>query len=130
VLAAEIERKRKRGIDVVEEHKAAEARKSAAAAANRAANTFGSCVREFFVDYRTKRKARQRRWRDTASVLGLSYKPDSDPATAEPEIIKGGLVSTCMPSSARRARSMTDATLCTAFCGHRGIENGCRCAAA
>jgi integrase len=92
VLAAEIERKRKRGTDVIEEHKAAEARKSTAAA-DRAANSFDACVREFFIDYRTKRKARQRRWRDTASLLGLRYKPGSDPTTAEPELIKGGLVS-------------------------------------
>jgi hypothetical protein len=69
-LAAQIERKRKRGLDVIEEHKAAEARKSTAAL-DRAANTFGTCVREFFVDYRTKRKVRQRRWRDTAALLGL-----------------------------------------------------------
>jgi len=93
VLAAEIERKRKRGTDVIEEHKAARERKKAVAA-DRAANTFGSCVREFFVEYRTKRKTRQRRWRDIASLLGLRYKPGSDPATVEPELIKGGLAST------------------------------------
>lgn len=90
-LAAQIDRKRKRGLDVIEEQKAAEARKRTAAA-DRAANTFGTSVREFFIDYRTKRKARQRRWRDNAALLGLHYPPGSDPATAEPELIKGGLV--------------------------------------
>ena len=93
-LAAQIDRKRQRGIDVVEEHKAAEARKSAVAT-DRAANTFGTCAREFFADYRTrKHKQRPRRWRDDAALLGLRYKPGSDPASVEPEVIKGGLVST------------------------------------
>jgi integrase len=91
-LAADIDQDRKTGLDVIEEHKAARERKKAAAA-DRAVNTFGSAVREFFIDYRTKRKTRQRRWRDTASLLGLRYKPGADPATAEPELIKGGLVS-------------------------------------
>ena len=89
-LAARIDRKRKRGIDVIEEYKAAEARRKTAAA-DLSANTFGALVREFFTDYQTKRKARQRRWRDTASVLGLRYKPDANPATDEPEMSKGGL---------------------------------------
>jgi integrase len=91
-LAADIDQDRKTGLDVIEEHRAARERKKAAAA-DRAVNTFGSAVREFFIDYRTKRKTRQRRWRDTASLLGLRYKPGADPATAEPKLIKGGLVS-------------------------------------
>ena len=91
-LAAQIDRKRKRGLDVIEEQKAAEARKSTAAA-DRAANTFGSCAREFFTTYKTRRQTRPRRWRDTASLLGLRYQPGSDPATTEPELIKGGLAS-------------------------------------
>jgi integrase len=89
-LAAQIDRKRQRGIDVIEEHKAAEARKSATAV-DRAANTFGTCVREFFAAYKTKRQTCPRRWRDNAGMFGLRYKPGADPATAEPEVIKGGL---------------------------------------
>lgn len=94
-LAAEIDRKRARGVDVVAERKAEKLRKRTAAA-DRTANTFGTCVREFFIDYRTKkRQARPRRWRDDAAVLGLRYRPGSDPATvAEPEVIQGSLVET------------------------------------
>jgi integrase len=91
-LAAQIDRKRQRGLDVVEEHRAAEARKGAAAA-DRAANSFAICVRDFFVDHRTRNKHRPRRWRDNAALLGLRYEPSADPATAESEIIKGGLAS-------------------------------------
>jgi integrase len=90
-LAAEIDRKRVRGVDVVEERKANKLRQRIAAT-DRAANSFGTCVREFFVDYRTKkRQTRPRRWRDDAAVLGLKYPPGSDPVTTKPEIIKGGL---------------------------------------
>jgi integrase len=89
-LANKIDRQRATGIDVIEERKAALGRKRAAAI-DRAANTFGTCVREFFVSYRTKRKTRQRRWRDNSALLGLRYPPGSDPATTEPEVIKGGL---------------------------------------
>lgn len=89
-LAAQIDRKRKRGIDVIEEHKAARARKTATAA-DLAANTFGACLREFFIHYRTKRKTRPRRWWETAGALGLRYKRDVDPTTVEPEVIKGGV---------------------------------------
>src|SRR5713226_7271461 len=74
-LAAEIDRKRARGVDVVEERKADKLRQRTAAT-DRAANSFGTCVREFFVDYRTKkRQTRPRRWRDDAAVLGLKYPP-------------------------------------------------------
>ena len=92
-LAAQIHRKRQRGIDVVDEHRAEEARKSTAAA-DLAANTFGKCVREFFIDYRTKRHTRQRRWRDDAILLGLRYPMGADPAVTEPELIKGTLADT------------------------------------
>jgi integrase len=90
VLAAQIDRRRAQGIDVIEEHKAARMRQQVAAQ-DRAANTFGNCVREFFATYKTKRKAPQRRWRENASLMGLQYKPSADPATAEPVVIKGGL---------------------------------------
>lgn len=89
-LAAEIDRKRARGVDVVEERKAEKLRQRTAAT-DRAANSFGTCVREFFVEYRTKRQTRPRRWRDDAAVLGLRYPPGSDLMTAKPEIIKGSL---------------------------------------
>jgi integrase len=89
-LAAQIDRKRARGEDVVGETKADKLR-NRTAAADRAANTFGSIVREFFIDYRTKRDTRPRRWREDAGALGLRYPPGSDPAKLTPEVIKGGL---------------------------------------
>jgi integrase len=91
-LAIKIDSERKTGLDVIEEIKAQRARQRAVAA-DRAANTFGSCAREFFAAYKTRRQTRPRRWRDAASVLGLRYPPGSDPATTEPELIKGGLAS-------------------------------------
>jgi integrase len=92
--AAEIDRKRMRDIDVVAEIKADKLRKRTAAA-DRAANSFGAAVREFFIDYQTKKwQSRPRQWRSDAATLGLRYAADSDPATTEPEIIRGGLVET------------------------------------
>ena len=49
--AAEIDRKRQRGIDVVAEYKAEKLRKQTAAAA-RAANSFAASLREFFVEHK------------------------------------------------------------------------------
>jgi integrase len=89
-LAAQIDRQRARGIDVVDEYKATRARKRAVAV-DRAANTFGSCAHEFFATYKTKHKQRPRRWREDAALLGLQYPVGSNPATTEPEVIKGGL---------------------------------------
>ncbi|MCK1293415.1 site-specific integrase [Bradyrhizobium sp. 30] len=90
-LAAQIDRERARGIDVVAERKAEKLRDQIAAA-DRATNSFGTIVREFFIKHRTKKwNSRPRRWRDDAATLGLRYPPGSDPATMEPEIIKGGL---------------------------------------
>jgi integrase len=90
--AAEIDRKRQRGVDVVTEYKAEKLRKRTAAA-NAAANTFGTAVKEFFADYQTRKwQTRPRQWRDDARLLGLHWPPGSDPATTEPQIIKGGLV--------------------------------------
>jgi integrase len=87
-LAAEIDRKRMRGIDVVAELKTAALRKRADAK-DRSANTFGAAAREFFADYLTKKwQARPRRWRDNAAVLGLRYPSD---AAAEPIVIKAGI---------------------------------------
>lgn len=89
-LANKIDRDRARGVDVVEERKAARLRQRAAAQ-DRAANTFGACTREFFAEYRSKHKQRPRCWRADALALGLRYPLGSDPATTEPEAIKGGL---------------------------------------
>lgn len=95
-LAAQIDRKRQRGIDVVAEHKAEELRKQTADA-DRAANSFGACVREFFIDHKTSPKRgakRPRRWREDAATLGLRYPLGSDPAVVVPEIIPAGLAET------------------------------------
>jgi integrase len=90
-LATKIARQRARGVDVVLERKTAALRQRTAAG-DRAANTFGAIVPEFLITHRTKKwNSRPRRWRDNAAALGLRYEPGSDPATSEPEIIKGGL---------------------------------------
>jgi integrase len=90
-LAAQYDRRRARGVDIIEETKTDRSRKTAAAA-DRAANTFGSCLRGFFADYKTKKwGTRPRRWRDDAALLGLRYPLGADPATAEPSVIKGSL---------------------------------------
>jgi integrase len=90
-LANRIDRQRARGIDVIKERKAALERKHAADQ-DRAANVFGSLVRRFFIEYRTgKWQTRPRRWHESAALLGLRWKPGSDPAKVEPEIIGGGL---------------------------------------
>jgi integrase len=89
-LAAIYDRKRARGVDVIAEIKADKLRKQNAAA-DRAINSFGTVVREFFIKYRTKRDTRPRRWREDAGALGLRYPPGSDPAKVEPKVIKGGL---------------------------------------
>jgi len=89
-LAAEIDRKRARGVDVIEEHKAQRQRQRSETE-TRAVNCFGACARAFFTDYKTRRGQRPRRWRDEASALGLHYPPNSDPAKIEPVIVKGGL---------------------------------------
>jgi integrase len=91
-LAAQVDRKRARNIDVVAEQQA-EALRKRTGAANRADNSFGAIVPEFFINHKVKRwQTRPRRWREDASLLGLKYKPGSDPATTEPKITKGSLV--------------------------------------
>jgi hypothetical protein len=67
-LAAAVKRERAMGVDVVEEHKAAKSRQGSAAA-DRKVNAFGSALREFFVDHRTSKGQRPRRWREDASAL-------------------------------------------------------------
>ena len=92
-LANRIDRERARGIDVVAQYKADKTRRRTAAA-EKAANTFGSAAREFFVDYKTKHQERPRRWRSDARLLGLKWHRDDDPAKVEPEVISGSLAAT------------------------------------
>jgi integrase len=89
-LANQIDRKRAQGLDVIEELQA-KRRRQQIAARDRAANTFGTCAREFFAEYRTKHKQRPRCWRADALALGLRYPLGANPATIEPEVIRGGL---------------------------------------
>src|SRR5260221_2249805 len=92
-LANQIDRKRARGIDVIDEHKASK-RRQRAGAEQRNASGFAAAVREFFADHKTKWHARPRRWRGDARLLGLAYPPGCDPADIEPEVIAGSLAAT------------------------------------
>jgi integrase len=93
-LAAKIDRDRKRNVDVIAEYKASKSRQRVEAK-DRAENTFGAAVREFLRDHKTKWHARPRRWRGEAALLGLRWPPGcTDPASAEPMVIKGGLSDT------------------------------------
>jgi integrase len=91
-LATKIARERARGVDVIQVRKADKLRNQTAAV-DRAANSFGVVIREFFIKHRTKKwNSRARRWREDAAVLGLKYPSGcADPATVEPEVIKGSL---------------------------------------
>jgi integrase len=90
-LANKIDRERARGLDVIAEHSAQKHRERVAAV-QRSASSFTVAAREFFAEYKVRRwAARPRRWREDARLLGLRYPPNSDPADAEPEIIRGGL---------------------------------------
>jgi integrase len=89
-LAAEVHRERALGRDVVADHQARR-RRQRVEAGQRGATNFGVCVREFIVDHKVKKwGTRPRRWRETARTLGLAYLPNSDPATTEPDVVKGG----------------------------------------
>jgi integrase len=92
-LANQIDRKRARGIDVVEEHKASKRRRRLAAE-QRNASAFATAVREFFGDHKTKWHSRPRRWRGDARLLGLNYPLGCDPVQTEPEVIAGSLAAT------------------------------------
>src|SRR5262249_50941050 len=92
-LANQIDRKRARGIDVIEEHKAEKSRQRAAAEEQKA-SSFGLAVREFFADHTTKWGTRPRRWRGDARLLGLAWDKGADPAKAKPEVIAGSLADT------------------------------------
>ncbi|WP_439399277.1 tyrosine-type recombinase/integrase [Bradyrhizobium sp. PMVTL-01] len=87
LLATQIDNERANGKDVVAAHK-----EKRIAAVEAAANTFAVVAREFFVEHKARKwGTRPRRWRDDAATLGLRWKPGSDPATVEPDIIKGSL---------------------------------------
>src|SRR5262249_49867228 len=92
-LANQIDRKRARGIDVIEEHKASK-RRQRADAEERNASGFATAVREFFADHKTKWHTRPRRWRGDARLLGLAYPLRCDPAKTEPQVIAGSLAAT------------------------------------
>jgi integrase len=92
-LANRIDRERARGVDVVADRQAQKSRQRTAVA-DAAANSFGSLVREFFIDHKTRRQTRPRRWRGDARLLGLAWPPGCDPATTDPVVIKGGLADT------------------------------------
>jgi integrase len=91
-LAAQIDRQRASGIDVVAEHKA-NRKRAATDAVDLAAHTFGAAVRKFFIKHRVPAKRGggiPRRWREDAALLGLEFLPGSDPTT-KPEVIPGSL---------------------------------------
>jgi integrase len=92
-LASHLHRERARGTDVIAKY-AADRSRARLAAVEEAASTFGAAAKEFFIHHRTKWGTRPRRWRDDARTIGLRFPPGSDPETAEPEVIKGGLVDT------------------------------------
>jgi integrase len=83
-LAAEIHRQRAMGRDVVADHKAAQHRRRADVA-RRAAGTYGILARKFIDEHA---RPKTRRWRATATVLGLQYPEGS----GEPIETAGGLV--------------------------------------
>jgi integrase len=83
-LAAEIQRKRVHGQDVVADRKA-EKRRRAAEIKDAAANSFGAAAVDFIERYG---RPKLRRWRTTARHLGLQYPTDGDGA---PTLIAHGL---------------------------------------
>ena len=89
-LAASVMRQRALGIDVIEERRTAKLRQRDANA-DREASAFGRALIEFFVDHKTRKNERPRRWREDAAQLGYRFKPNSDPAVDEPEVIRGSL---------------------------------------
>jgi integrase len=93
-LAAQIDRRRARGEDVIAAEKA-KATRDAASATAAAINTFGAAAREFFGDHRTKWNALPRRWHEAARIIGLDWPLGTDdPAKVEPTIILGSLAAT------------------------------------
>jgi integrase len=86
-LAADVKRKRERGIDVIAAHKT-EKRVRREAVVGRGSNLFPAAAREFIDSHKVEKTGQKpRRWRETAKRLGLDYPA----AGGEPTIIKGGL---------------------------------------
>jgi hypothetical protein len=87
VLAAEVERQRKRGRDPAADH-VARKEQARIVAAERAATTFGACAVQFIAEHKVRRSGeRPRHWREVARILGLDYREDGEPVA-----IPGGLV--------------------------------------
>lgn len=89
-LLAIVQRQRKLGIDVVNENRAKRERERDASR-DRLQNTFTATLHEFFVEYRTKKRLRPRRWREDAALLGLYWPPGADPASIKPTVKKASL---------------------------------------
>ena len=88
-LAATIHRERKRGVDVIAEHKAAQERKRSHNE-ERGANTFAVAVRQFGDAHKPDRDYRLKHWRYTARVLGLDYRVNG----GAPTVVVGSLADT------------------------------------
>jgi integrase len=73
-LAAEVQRQRAMGRDIVADYAADRERRKAAHAA-RARNVFGGAARSFVDEYA---RLKTRRWRETASLLGLRVGPTEE----------------------------------------------------
>src|SRR5262245_28428856 len=84
LLAADIHRQRKMGRDVIAEY-AADKHRRRVEQAEAGANTFAALARQFIAEHA---QPKLRRWRETASVLGLHYPRDG----REPVVIRDGLI--------------------------------------
>jgi len=93
-LTAKLREQNRRHVDVIADRKADKLRHRTAAA-DRAANTFGAVVREFFIQYRPRSGM-------LALAAGVrmpalwdcSIRPTAIPAKVTPEVVKGGLAET------------------------------------
>jgi integrase len=91
-LAAQISQQRAQGVDVIGTYAATKSR-NRAQAEEATENSFGKLAVEFIRDHKVRRwGTRPRRWRETATLLGLKWPRDcEDPTKTDPEIIRGGL---------------------------------------
>ena len=96
-LAADINRQRARGIDVIAHYKAIKQRQGAGV---RQQGTFPTHARDF-IDRHARPKTR--RWRETARLLGYDFPPDGDDAA--PVLIKGSLSDRWRDRSEEKARA-------------------------
>jgi integrase len=89
-MAQAIHRRRALGEDVIGETRA-ERQRQRVEVEQRVASTFATCLREFLVEHKVrKRGTYPRRWRETARVLGLYFAVGAEPSS-DPKVIKGGL---------------------------------------